>query len=262
MRNLFIIIILFSYSCHEDIERIESTQASQDHLYAEFIFNDLGLVVHESLNNNGVNKSCLTYNLSNLDNTNEDTLILDFGAENCLFNNHLRRGKIITVFNGGYNDSLTLITTTLENYYINNKLVLGERSIINKGRNSSGNICFEIKIINGNLSTENGTINWQCDYIFEWTTDNNTPFNLLDDEYMISGNANGVSVNNNNFNIEIIKPLIIDLKCLNMGKCSRKSGEATVSPNNYQNRSINYGEECDCNATVTIEKNEYSLTIN
>ena len=60
---LGILTVLF-YSC-EKIEDVESMQATQDHLFAEQTFNDVGRIVEEGFLSSGINKSCAFYQLMN-----------------------------------------------------------------------------------------------------------------------------------------------------------------------------------------------------
>jgi len=256
---LGILTVLF-YSC-EKIEEIESTQCTQDHLTAEQIFNDAGRMVENGFTDNGQNKGCASYSLLNADTTNIDTLIIDFGATNTLCEGKLRNGKIIVTYTGKYRDSLSVITTSFDNYHVDYNLVQGERIITNQGRNNKGNMWFTIEVNNASINTTNGTINWESSRVREWVSGQNTYFNISDDRYMITGNASGNSVNGNAFTMEITDSLEVDLGCL--PTCIIKSGKAKVYPNGYADRIINYGDSiCDCNFDVTINGITYPIVVN
>ena len=196
------ILTVLLYSCKdEDVinsPELTSTQATQDHLFAEQVFNDVGRIVEEGFFSSGINQSCASYRLMNADTANADTLIINFGTTNCLHNAKLRKGKINITYTGGYHDSLTVITTTFDNYYVNNNLVQGERVVTNKGRNLSGNMWFTIAVNNASINTSNGTINWESDRIREWVNGSST-YEIYDDNYVITGVASGTGVNNNSF---------------------------------------------------------------
>ena len=115
-----ILTVLF-YSC-EKIEDIESTQATKDHLFAEQTFNDVGRIVKEGFVANGQSKACPNYTLMNVNPSDIDTLIINFGT-NCLSNGKLRNGKIIVTYTGKYRDSLAVITATFDDYHVNNNLI-------------------------------------------------------------------------------------------------------------------------------------------
>ena len=254
-----ILTVLF-YSC-EKIESGESTQATQDHLFAEQTFNDIGRIVEEGFLSSGINKSCPSYQLMNADIANADTLIINFGTTNCLQNANLRKGKLIITYTGKYLDSLAVMTTTFDNYYVNNNLVQGERIVTNQGRNNKGNMWFIIEVNNASIGTNNGTINWNANRTREWVNGNTTYFDITDDQYKITGSANGTGVNNNSFSMKITDTLNVDLGCL--PSCVIKSGEAKITPNGYTDRIISYGDSlCDCNFDVTINGNTYPIVVN
>ena len=98
----FLSILL--YACKdEDVMNnpdLTSTQATQDHLFAEQTFSDVGRIVEEGFIANAVNKSCASYNLINNNTLDIDTLIINFGTTNCLQNGKLRKGKIIITYTG------------------------------------------------------------------------------------------------------------------------------------------------------------------
>ena len=259
------ILTVLLYACKEEdvinTPELTSTQACQDHLTAESIFNDVGRIVEEGFTDNGQNKSCPNYNLMNANSSDIDTLTINFGDGECPpIYGKIRTGKIIITYTGKYRDSLSVITTTFDNYYVNYNLVQGERIATNKGRNSNGNMWFTIDINNASITTSNGTINWESNKVREWANGENTYFDISDDRYKITGTASGNGVNGNTFTMTISDTLNIDLGCLPY--CVIKSGTAEISPNGYSDRIINYGDSlCDCNVNVIINRNTYPIVI-
>ena len=259
-------IAVLLYACKdEDVisnNDLTSTQATQDHLFAEQTFSDIGRIVEEGFLASGVNKSYPKYRIKNQDTSNPDTLIINYGPNNHPYlNSILRRGEIIATYTGKYRDSLAEITTTFDNYYVNNNLIQGERVVTNQGRNSKGNMWFTIAVNNGSIVTNNGIINWSSSRTREWVRGIATYGNITDDKYKVTGSANGIGVNNNSFSIEITDTLNIDLGCL--PSCVVKSGTAKISPNGYGDRIINYGGIfCDCNFDITINGTNYPIVVN
>ena len=260
------ILSILLYACQdEDVinqNDLTSTQGTQDHLTAEQIFNDAGRMVENGFTDNGQNKGCASYSLLNADTTNIDTLIIDFGATNTLCEGKLRNGKIIVTYTGKYRDSLSVITTSFDNYHVNNNLVQGKQIVTNQGRNNKGNMWFTIDINNASINiNNNGTINWESSIVREWVSGQNTYYNISDDRYKITGSANGIGLNDNSFSMKITDTLNIDLSCL--PSCVIKSGKAIISPNGYSDRIINYGDSiCDCNFDITINGTIYPMVVN
>lgn len=259
----FMMLSIFVHSCKEEdvinSPELTSTQACLDHLTAENIFNDVDIIVQEGLQYNGQNKSFPTYNLMNLDTSDVDTLIINFGSENYLHNEKLRKGKINITYTGKYRDSYSIITSTFDNYYVNNNLVQGKRTITNQGLNNDGKMWFTIDVDSASIGSSNGRIDWQSNTIRIWEKGQNT-YIISDDEYKATGTASGNGVNGNAFTMKITETLNIDLGCL--PSCIIKSGTAIVSPNNYIDRIINYGDSlCDCNFNVILNDNIYPIVI-
>ena len=256
-------IAILLYACKDEDMITQndpsSTQATQDHLFSEQVFNDIGRIVKEGFLESGASKSCASYNLINNNSLDIDTLIINFGTTNCLQNGKLRKGKVVSTYSGKYRDSLAVITSTFDNYYINNNLIQGERVVTNQGRDSVGNMGFTIAVNNASIVTSNGIINWSSNRTKKWVNGQNTS-NTSDDRYKITGSANGIGVNNNSFSTEITDALNMDLDCL--PSCVIKSGTAKISPNGYADRIINYGDSlCDCNFDITINGTNYPIEL-
>ncbi len=268
------IITILLCACKEEIPELNSTQSCQDNAIAENIFNDVGYIVELGLQNNGQIKSCPSYKIMNVDTSsidtlinnvgcNIDTLIIDFGSDDCLHNGKLRRGVINVTYTGKYRQNHSIIRTTFDNYYVSNNLIQGERIVTNQGINSRGNMWVRIKVKNASITTANGNgiINWESEREREWVNGENTYFNILDDEYKTTGTASGNGLNGNSFTMTIIDSLHIDLGCL-PDYCLIKSGTVKISPNGYADRIINYGDSlCDCNAEVIINGTTYPILI-
>ena len=261
---LSILSVVF-YACKEEgvitTPELISTQAAQDYLTAENVFNDVGNIVEIGLKENGQSKACPNYTLMNSDTSDIDTLIIDFGTTNCLNNGKLRKGKIIVTYTGKYRDYLSEITTTFDNYHVNNNLVQGERIVTNEGRDTVGdNIWFTIDVNNASINTTNGTINWESHMERVWVNGSDTYLDITDDRYKVTGNASGNGANGNSFTMNITDTLNVDLGCL--PSCVVTSGTAKISPNGYPDRIINYGDSiCDCNFDVIINGITYPIVV-
>ena len=259
--TLGILTVLF-YSC-EKIEK-ESTQVTRDHLLAEQTFNHVGRVIEDGFIDNSISKNCPSYTLINTNTTDQDTMIIDYGngiPDECISYGNKKRGKIIVIYTGKYRDSLSVMTANFDDYRVNNNLIQGERIVTNQGRDSvSKNMCFSVEVKNASIGTNNGTIDWNANRTREWVSGSATYYDISDDQYKITGSANGIGVNNNSFTMEITEALNVDLGCL--PSCVIKSGKAKITPNGYTERTINYGDGiCDCNFDVTINGTTYPIVI-
>jgi len=262
------VLTVLLFSCKEEdvinTPELTSTQATQDHLFAEQVFNDVGYIVEKGFMDNGQNKSCPNYTLMNTDTSDVDTLIIDFGNGECpATNGKIMAGKIEITYTGKYRDALSVITTTFNDYHVNNNLVQGERIVTNEGINSNGNMWFTIEVNDASINTDNGIINWESNRVREWVKGQNTNFDISDDGYKITGSTSGSAGNGNDFTTEITDALEVDLECLLYGECIVKSGVTKISPSGYSDRIINYGDSiCDCNIDLIINGTTYPIVIN
>ncbi|MCD6019592.1 MAG: hypothetical protein K0S53_2713 [Bacteroidetes bacterium] len=189
------------------------------------------------------------------------TITVNFGATNCVCNDgRARRGSLIISFTGRYRDSLTVITVTPQNYYVNDNQVTGSKTITNKGHNAAHHLVYEI---NANIqitkANSGGTISLQTNRQREWLTGENT-LQWNDDIYSITGTANGSTSNGNSFSSNITSPLI---RNMSFG-CRRHFTQGTLehTPGGKATRYIDFGNgTCDDQATVTINGNTYTITL-
>tara|TARA_B110000116_G_scaffold270527_1_gene288817 strand:+ start:43 stop:876 length:834 start_codon:yes stop_codon:yes gene_type:complete len=267
------ILTILLYACKDEdvINTPEqtSTQASQDHLFAENIFNDINRVVEDGFNDNGLSKSsCANYKSIASDSSDADTLIIDFGEVDCLDKyGKLRRGKIIIIYTAPYQDSLSQISTTFDHYYVNStNWVQGSRTVTNLGRNVNGDMVFEI-VVDANITTEIGRIDWISNRTRFWTDGRNTTQYPFDDIYTVVGSASGNGLNNRDFTVNITDSLEVNLGCLlptitYNKRCVIVSGKVKVTPEGYTEREIDYGMGgCNCDFSVTIDGETYLIVV-
>ena len=267
------ILTILLYACKDEniINTPEqtSTQASQDHLFAENTFNDINRVVEDGFNDNGLSKSsCANYKSMASDSSDADTLIIDFGEVDCLDEyGKLRRGKIIVIYTAPYQDSLAQISTTFDHYYVNStNWVQGSRTVTNLGRNLDGDMVFDIAV-DANIITEIGRIDWISNRTRFWTDGRNTTQYPFDDIYKVMGSASGNGLNNRDFTVNITDSLEVNLGCLlptitYNKRCAIVSGKVKVTPDGYAARKIDYGMGgCNCDFSVTINGKTYLVVV-
>ena len=267
------ILTILLYACKDEniINTPEqtSTQASQDHLFAENTFNDINRVVEDGFNDNGLSKSsCANYKSMASDSSDADTLIIDFGEVDCLDEyGKLRRGKIIVIYTAPYQDSLAQISTTFDHYYVNStNWVQGSRTVTNLGRNVDGDMVFDIAV-DANITTETGRIDWISNRTRFWTDRRNTTQYPFDDIYKVMGSASGNGLNNRDFTVNITDSLEVNLGCLlptitYNKRCAIVSGKVKVTHDGYAARKIDYGMGgCNCDFSVTINGKTYLVVV-
>lgn len=269
-----LISFLAIQSCKkENDESIDlGTTASQDNGAAENAFADIKRVVEEAADDEGQSAklsggvksgsysfgSCATVSINPgwLDPNWPKVMEIDFGSTNCQGAYGInRRGKLIVTLTDHYRDSGSTLTIQPQNYHVNDVKVEGTKTITNQGYNTSGNLQFDVDVVNGKLTYTNGDVTtWQSTRINEWVEGDSTTLfthglaGICDDVYLITGSASGVSRNNTNYSVTITTPLRKEICCRWL-----VSGELEVAPNGLHTRYVDFGNgTCDNKATVTI----------
>jgi hypothetical protein len=187
-------------------------------------------------------------------------ITIDFGTTDCTcVDFKKRRGKIIATWTGTrYRDAGTVITISFDNYFVNGNQIMGTHKTTNLGPNTAGNLVFKIEV-NGSIVKANngGTITWSSIRQREWTAGANTPVNILDDVYSITGSANGTTAGGIAYAISINQPLIYKIGCYWF-----QSGVVTLTPAGGAAWTLDYGNGvCDPNATLTYSGKSYSIIL-
>ena len=255
----------------EKEEKDSDTAGAADQSFASSTVNDMTSISDEAAKTYSVSSfrtsdasgllaaSCASITVDTL--AAAKTITVNFGATNCVCNDgRARRGSLIISFTGRYRDSLTVITVTPQNYYVNDNQVTGTKTITNKGHNAAHHLVYDI---NANIqiikANSGGTISWQSNRQREWLTGENT-LQWNDDTYSITGTASGSTSNGNSFTSTITSPLI---RNMSFG-CRRHFTQGTLehTPGGKATRYIDFGNgTCDDQATVTINGNTYTITL-
>lgn len=192
--------------------------------------------------------------------SNPKSITIDCGETNCLFSNGVNyRGVIQVTFTGRYRDVGTVITTTLEEYHVNDYHLEGEHVVTNMGYNASGNLYYSVDIVGAQLTAPDNswTSTWQSSREREWTNGENTIWNPFDDVYSITGEGNGISRNGTPYDIVITNPLIVKIGCRWIVQ-----GKASVIRPSAEDFTVDFGTgTCDNLAVVNIYDNDYQISM-
>ena len=266
---LIVIALIISFVSCKDENVIHSVnqqnlQSSHDYLLFEKTLFDIEREIEHALIATGTTKNLPMYISLNADSTDQDTLIINFGEENYLHLGHLKRGEIISIYNKFIYNSNSQITTTFNNFYINNNLIQGKMFLENNGSNQNGFPEFSLTVDSMSMYTNNGSIDISNgNYIKQLVSGYNTQYQYLDNIYKLTGNAQGNSSNNNNFSLEISDSLNMNLSCFESSSCIITEGTSRLIPDGYEERIINYGNNsCDCDINAFIGEDIHPIIIN
>lgn len=263
-------------SCNKK-NKTYDTSYSKDQAYVENVFNNVSGIADEAYELSS-NRSSLelsnSYYLSECANvildleSNPYLLTIDFGDTNCLCNDgKYRRGKILVSFTGMYREPGTIITHSLDNYFVNDDKVTGTKVVTNVGLNEQDNMQYDVSV-DGKIHKANdgGTINWTSERVREWIEGRET-FEISDDVYLISGTASGESINSvsegstvsmmNTWEITVTKPLRVALNCKWI-----TSGTLSLNVKGWDEAVIEYGSgNCDNEIFVIYNGKTYTVKL-
>ena len=288
MRNIIVLVVLlingifvFVACKKEKQEVIEfDTSTSSDNALAESVFNDANNISSQAVENGSLStyksenpqnsflSSCAQVTLTPDSSGTGGVITVDFGTVNCrcqgllCSDNRYRRGLINITYTGPYRSPGTVITTTFDNYYvgfdtINMFQITGTKTVTNLGMNASNHLNYSISV-NGQLRNTAGvTMTWSSNRNREWIAGENTTNDWRDDEYVITGTANGTNFSGFSFSASITSGLHIALNCAYV-----QQGVFELTPSGKSTRIFDYGNgTCDANATVTVNGSSFPIVL-
>jgi len=268
-RNMFMVLTVFAltfFGCsnNEAIE-IDEQELQQD--FSEVVLSseidesseamdDIALDVYETQENSETGTGevgrvvpnfnvpdCVTITVVLEQNFREITI--DFGTEGCLIRGNVLKGKIILTYERNPEAQEILITKTLEDFYFNNKNIIGGKTILKEHSNDNGNPQFtrtvDITVIwpNGAEASRVGI------KVREWIEGHGSGI-WSDNVFEITGNWTSTFRNGNSHSYEVIIPLRREVICYYF-----VSGSIDVERTNFSGV-LDFGDgDCDNQATFT-----------
>lgn len=122
-------------------------------------------------------------------------ITVDFGTEGVLGPDLvIRKGIMNIVSDDWFYKNGSKHTTTFTDYYHNSNKVEGTHIAINKGQNTDGDYQVAIQIMDGKITFEDASnVTFNQNTTRTLIAGGDTPFNIWDNEYLVSGTQNGVS---------------------------------------------------------------------
>ena len=268
MKNLklfmtFVLLVVFVTSC-SDNETVENTgEQQQDYSEvsrsseidkASASIDDIAIEVYEAQELSEENRAasadfsripeCVTITVVAQQGYREITI--DFGSEGCLINGNILKGQIVLTYTRNPEAQEVVITKTLENFYFNNKNLIGQKTILKELSNDNGNPQFtktaNLTIIwpNGAQASREGT------KVREWVEGFGSGV-WSDNVFEVTGNWSTTFVNGNTHTYTVVDALRREVVCYFF-----VSGAIDVQRTNFGG-TFDYGEgNCDNMATFTF----------
>jgi len=245
----------------------KQVDATKDDALADKLFSELTDITDEAMRGNDKSYKglvldtifmgpCVTVTIDTL--SFPFTVTVDFGETNCLCNDgKWRRGKIHVEHTGPYWAVGTIITSTLEDYFVNEHEVIGTKIATNQGRNAANNPTWTVHVDGQVIKPNGGVVTWIGDRMRELAEGWNTPFKWWDDTYMLTGSHNVVASNGATLSATIIQGLEFTLNCYWI-----KSGIIEFQHSDLPLIVLDYGDgTCDDDAIVIINGTVYPIKL-
>lgn len=184
--------------------------------------------------------------------TPHGTITIDFGTEGCTDSKgNIRKGKIRVEFKGRRFLPQSTITTTTEGYSINGIALEGTRTVTNISGSTEDAPKFSITLTNGKAIWPDGTsATREVSRTREWVRGSNP----MNDQWRVTGSANGTNRNKDVYEMEITRTLVYKRECAigaRVFMAVEGTKELTV---NGKLITIDYGTgDCDRTVTITVE---------
>ncbi len=181
---------------------------------------------------------------------NAKKMIIDFGAGCTSPRGVTRKGKIIVTYTEGYWTPGSVITSTFENFYINDRKIQGTRILKNEGFNEKDNF-FTFKLV-----VERGKIIWP-DRTFRTFESRHVRRVFLNKGnrgfvYKVSGGSKGINRMGNEYLAEITSPLVFFERCIRSGNRIPSEGILLLKVESRGEIKIDFGSEiCDREVSIT-----------
>lgn len=276
--TIFVFITFFIFSCKKDEKVDNQTTSIQDNSLAQNLFQDIKKVVEEAANDEGASSSnkkagysfgnCATVSVSPSwsDTTSwPKVMTIDFGTTNCVGNyGTSRRGILIVTLSDKYKNTGSVLTIQPQNYYVNDYLVEGTKTLTNNGRNNANNLTWTVQVTNGKITYPDGRFTtWQSTRTNEWVGGEATTLftdgfsGICDDEYLITGGSSGVNTQGLPYTAVISTPLKAKVCCRWI-----VSGTIDITPQNLAVRTVDFGNgNCDAIVTISILGNSFTIPL-
>lgn len=172
---------------------------------------------------------------------------IDFGSEGCEVRGNVLKGKIIMSYERDPEAQEVMISYSLEDFYFNNKNILGSKTLLKELSNENGNPQFthtlDLTVIwpNGVEASREGL------KIKEWIEGHGSGI-WSDNVFEITGNWTSTFRNGNTHTYEVVIPLRREVICTYF-----VSGSIDVQRTNFGGV-FDFGDgDCDNQATFTFE---------
>mgnify|MGYP005841575135 CR=1 FL=1 len=263
---LFIFAITFT-SCEkaEDGNEVVSTKAVQEEAVADILWNTIDAdvdYVSDLMGSKGYKSVTDTCPLIIVEHPDSvffpRRVIIDYGDGCETYHGRIKSGKIVISISSPLHIEGSTRTITLEDYYINNHHIEGTKILTNKGFNDMGNMNWDVQLRSGQITFPDGGISTRVmNHNREWITGIETPRYWWDDQWHITGTANGSNIDGVSYNNTISRPVLVKSVCR-----FPVSGIIDMDITDVGTMVFNYGDgACDNEATIVFGDRTWTIEL-
>lgn len=192
-------------------------------------------------------------------------ITIDYGTEGCEqivylasipVDTIVRRGMVLITITGRYRTEGTVRTLTFDDFYYNDFKVEGTYVLTNGGVDSNGHIFFSMELDGGMVTSPDGLYTYTRESVRTRTwLEGASTRTIWDDAYGITGEANGVNAQGENYQWTILDTIRVSAACRFV-----QSGVVEYQTGERPSWQIDYGNGT-CDATATLTRNGKTRTI-
>ena len=267
--RMFMLLIVFTLTflgCSNN-EAIETEEQELQQDYSEVVLSseidesseamdDISLEVYETQEESEFSRTPPDFNLPDcvtitvVIEQNFREIIIDFGTEGCVIRGNTIKGMIILSYERNPEAQQILIFKTLEDFYFNDKNIVGGKSILKELVNDNGNPQFtktiDLTVIwpDGTEASRTGT------KVREWIEGHGSGI-FSDNVFEVTGNWSSTFRDGNTHSCEVVIPLRREVICRYF-----VSGSVDIERTDFSGV-LDYGEgDCDNLATFTNDNGD------
>lgn len=263
---LGLLVLMFSASC-EKFRENRQYDSTLDHSVAESTYNDLFRIVEQEFGNTAglIHDPC--YTITGGDTTFPATYTVNLGVDCEDIYNWKHNGSFTVELSADWSTTGAIAVVSPNNLLVENYPVTGTLTLTNLGVNTEGQREVAFAVTNGVVTTpspDNKAIEWSCSRVYTLVAINNEAL-IHDDEFSITGTAEGVNSEGRSFQVDITTPLIHEHICR-----WNRAGRVEISIDELKKREVYYGKDycldgaecCDNRVDIKIDgKNERSVIL-
>ncbi len=246
----FVAVVMLTISCRKNQDKNDGAEIAQQSSLAQKSMSSLGVMANEAIAGAFVSYSASCVTLSYDTTGVSKTITIDFGSTACACaDGKERKGKVFVTTNGVFGSigdaNKTVITT--ENYYVNDNLIKGTRTVTRTSATETSLVSESTVTLPDDL----GSFTWNGNFKSKYVSGDNTPY-LADDEYTLTGDADGVNTKDIAYVITVTEPLMVQTGCQWI-----KGGIISITADNMKEAAtMEYGDGYCDNVVLLKYKNK------